>query len=75
MVLMVLSTSGTLTVNGNSLGCKRDDCAINARLTTSIVPKTDGSVDLGTTALRWGDLFVDDIAVTTGISVSTLKAF
>ena len=71
-----ITTSGNLTVNGNStLGdATSDDCAINARLTTSIVPKTDGGVDLGTTALRWGDLFVDDIAVTTGISVSTLKA-
>ena len=70
------SFSGNLTVNGNStLGdATSDDCAINARLTTSIVPKTDGGVDLGTTALRWGDLFVDDIAVTTGISVGTLKA-
>ena len=71
-----LTVTGNSTFNGNStLGdATSDDCAINARLTTSIVPKTDGGVDLGTTALRWGDLFVDDIAVTTGISVSTLKA-
>ena len=70
------SFSGNLTVNGNStLGdATSDDCAINARVTTSVVPKTDSSSDLGTTALRWKDLFVDDIVVTTGISVSTLKA-
>tara|TARA_R100000030_G_scaffold100967_1_gene95518 strand:- start:2981 stop:4693 length:1713 start_codon:yes stop_codon:yes gene_type:complete len=70
------SFSGNLTVNGNStLGdTTSDEFAINARLTTSIVPKTDGSVDLGTTTLRWGDLYVDDISVTTGINVGTINA-
>ena len=71
-----LDATGNLVVDGNStLGDGiTDDCAINARVTTSVVPKTDSSNDLGTTALRWRNLFVDDIAVTTGISVSTLKA-
>ena len=71
-----ITTSGTLTVNGNSaLGDGiTDDCAINARVTTSIVPKSDSNDDLGTTALRWRNLFVDDITVTTGVSVGTLKA-
>jgi len=68
--------SSNLTVNGNtSIGDgNADDCAINARVTTSVVSKTDSQNDLGTTALRWRNLFVDDITVTTGISVSTLKA-
>ena len=71
-----LDATGNLVVDGNStLGdANTDDCAINARVTTSVVPKTDSQSDLGTTALRWRNLFVDDITVTTGISVSTLKA-
>ena len=71
-----LDATGNLVVDGNStLGdANTDDCAINARITTSLVPKTDSNDDLGTTALRWADLFVDDITVTTGVSVGTLKS-
>ena len=71
-----LTVTGNSTFNGNTtLGnATSDDCAINARVTTSVVPKQDSNDDLGTTALRWRNLFVDDITVTTGVSVSTLKA-
>ena len=71
-----LTVTGNSTFNGNTtLGDGiTDDCAINARVTTSVVPKTDSNHDLGSTALRWRNLFVDDITVTTGVSVSTLKS-
>ena len=38
----------------------------------NVVSDTDSTDDLGTTTVRWANLYVDDITVTTGVSASTL---
>ena len=38
----------------------------------NVVSDTDSTDDLGTNTVRWANLYVDDITVTTGVSASTL---
>jgi hypothetical protein len=69
-----LGVSGNLTVNGatttinsgtiniGTTAATDDNVAINARVTTSIVPDVDNSVDLGSSVLEWRHLYVDGTA-------------
>ncbi len=53
-----LSTLGAVDLgNGTS-----DDIAVNGRVTTSIVPKTTGNVDLGASTLKFGTVYADAIS-------------
>ena len=63
--------SGAATFNGNvDLGnATSDTITATGRFDSSLVPSTDSARDLGTTALRWSSLFIDDATVTNGVSI------
>ena len=50
--------NGSTTIIGDATG---DDVTFTARVASSFVPKTDGVHTLGTTSLRWEELFVDSV--------------
>ncbi|GBC93867.1 hypothetical protein HRbin15_02369 [bacterium HR15] len=52
--------SGDLTVQGNTIlgDADTDTVAINGHFTTSLLPRADNSVDLGSGTLRWRHLFL-----------------
>lgn len=50
--------NGGTTIIGNATG---DDVTFTARVASSFVPKTDGVHTLGTTSLRWEELFADSV--------------
>ena len=50
--------NGGTTIIGNATG---DDLTVTARVASSFVPKTDGVHTLGTTSLRWEELFADSV--------------
>ena len=58
-----LAVVGAVTMGGAvTLGdATGDDLTFTGRAASSVVPKTDGSYDLGTTTLRWGTIYVDNI--------------
>ena len=41
----------------------------NVAINTSLISDTDGTDDLGSTGIRWANLWVDDITVTTNITI------
>lgn len=56
-----------LTVNGNTVlgDATTDRIAINGYVNTAIVPDANNTRDLGTTALRWNNIFGKDITANT----------
>jgi hypothetical protein len=74
------SLSGTLDVAGATtldgavtLGdATGDDLTFTGRAASSLVPKTDGAVDLGTNALRWRQVYADDITTRNAAYSGTL---
>ncbi len=72
--------SGTFNVEGATtldgavtLGdATGDDLTFTGRAASSLVPKTDGAVDLGTTALRWRQVYADDITTRNAALTGTL---
>lgn len=71
-----LAVTGITSLNGavNIGDATSDDIAVNGRVTTSIVPKLTANVDLGTTSLRWNNLWVQTIN-TTGTNTSGQASF
>ena len=61
-----LATQGAVDL-GNGTG---DDIAVNGRLTTSIVPKTSGNVDLGASTLKFGTVYADAISGITTVTAN-----
>ncbi len=61
-----LTVTGQTNLNGGvRLGdATADDIEFVGRINSVLEPKTDGSFDLGSTSLRWRQLFVDTITVT-----------
>ena len=45
----------------------------NATITGNVLPEADSSRDLGTTSVRFANLFVDDITTTTAITAPTIN--
>jgi hypothetical protein len=72
--------SGTFNVEGATtldgavtLGdATGDDLTFTGRAASSLVPKTDGAVDLGTSALRWRQVYADDITTRNAALTGTL---
>ena len=68
--------NGDLTVTGNTIlgDAATDTITFNARVASNIIPATDNTYDLGTSALRWKDIYVGpgsfNITSTTGTSGS-----
>lgn len=60
------STSGTTTI-GNDSG---DTLVVTSRVGSGILPTTDDMYDLGSSALRWKDLYVDGAGY-----IDTIQAF
>lgn len=58
--------TGNLQVDGNSIigSDANDDVEVNARITTSLIPKTDSTSDLGSPSLGWKDVYADKILFT-----------
>lgn len=71
-----ITSGGTGSFNGSlTLGdATSDDIAITGRVTTSIVPKTTANVDLGTSSLKWNNIYVNTINAT-GTNTSGQAAF
>ena len=70
-----LYMGGNLTVMGNStIGSNDSDTvAINARVTTDILPYTNGSFELGESGNRFGDLWLTDIGSVSS-SIATIES-
>jgi hypothetical protein len=66
-----LSTDANLIVDGNTtLGDANDDTiTFNAKMATSILVDTDSSYDLGSTAARWANIYVDAATITNNVSI------
>lgn len=66
-----LTASGTATFNGNvDLGdTSADTVTITGRLDSSIVPDTDQSYDIGSSSLRFQDIFVQDVDAAQDLTV------
>ena len=58
-----LTVTGTGTLNGNlTLGSSSSQTlAVNAKVTTSILPNATGAVDLGSSSLKWNNLYSNTI--------------
>ena len=67
------TVSGNLTVTGNTtLGdANTDTLTVTARVVSDVVPSTTNSRDLGTTTLRWKDLYLAGNANVTGTMTVT----
>ena len=65
-----LTASGTATFNGSvDLGdSSADTVTITGRLDSSIVPDTDESYDIGSSSLRFQDIFVQDVDASADIT-------
>ena len=73
-----VTTSGALTVNGNTtLGdATGDDIAINGRITTGIAPKVQGTdsagVDFGTNSQRWKSVHTASLNLNSATAVTSV---
>lgn len=58
------TVTGNLSVNGNTTvgNANTDTVAINAKITTSLVPNIDNAVDLGASGNEWRNLYIDGTA-------------
>ena len=70
-IMKNLNVGGDFNVNGNvSLGqITSNTIAINSQITTDLVPNTDSSIDMGTPALRWNTVRVNEITNTGTIKI------
>ncbi|MBI2551353.1 hypothetical protein HYV73_03345 [Candidatus Uhrbacteria bacterium] len=66
--LFTMTNAGVGTFNGNvTLGdATTDTVSFVSRVSSAIVPSADGTLDLGTSALRWGDLYLDGATLHVG---------
>jgi hypothetical protein len=71
--ISALTVAGTASLNGavNIGNATSDDIAVNGYITTALIPKTDDSYDLGTSALAWQDGYFDGAVYTDTISELT----
>ncbi len=71
-----LGVTGTTSLNGavNIGSVSTNDIAVNGRITTSIVPKTTASVDLGSASLKFNNLYSQTIN-TSGTNTSGQASF
>jgi hypothetical protein len=72
-----ININGTITATGNiNIGDDADADTVDftAKITSTLTPNADSTYDLGTTALRWANAFVDDITVTDTITASSITA-
>jgi len=46
-----------------------DTLAVNARVSTNLIPQGDGSKDLGSSDNGWGDLYLDSVVYDSGASI------
>jgi hypothetical protein len=71
-----LSVAGAANLNGNvALGnATSDDVTVTGRIASAVVPKTDDTYDLGTSALAWKDAYFDGAVITDTISELTAAA-
>jgi microcystin-dependent protein len=71
-----LTAAGTVNLNGavNLGNATSDDITITGYVTSSIIPKTDDTYDLGTAALAWKDGYFDGAVKTDTISELTSGA-
>lgn len=58
---------GAVTL-GNATG---DDIVVTGYVASDIIPKTDSAYDLGSTGLRFKDLWADDLTVTTSLTLGS----
>jgi len=67
--------TGDGTINGNvALGnATTDTVSMTGRVTTSVVPSVTATSDLGTTLLRWRDLFVGGITASGTVTANTFS--
>lgn len=70
-----LQTSGDVTVNGNTnLGNATTDVVVyTARVASSINPSANITYNLGTTDLRWGEIYAQNVHSVTGNFIGTLS--
>lgn len=61
-------TFNDVTINGNTAigNSTTDVVSVTARVNTNIVPVTNSTYDLGTSALRWGKVHAQNVHATTG---------
>jgi len=74
--ISALSVAGAANLNGNvALGnATSDDVTVTGRIASAVVPKTDDTYDLGTSALAWKDAYFDGAVITDTISELTAAA-
>jgi len=72
-----LTVTGATTLNGNvTLGdATSDTLAVNAQITTSVNPNSSAAYDLGTSSLKWRDLYLSQKAYigNVGITANTIS--
>lgn len=59
--ISALTCAGNATFNANTTigNATSDDLTITARVASDVIPKTDGSLDLGSSSLRWAESHID----------------
>ena len=68
---------GTLTANGGTLtlgDADTDNVVFNADVNSHILPNTDNTYDLGSSAKSWRNLFVDSTATVNNLSITGSQA-
>jgi hypothetical protein len=66
-----LTLSGNLTVNGSTdIGSDNTDTvSVNATISTSLIPTTTGTYDLGSSSLVWDQLYVDNVIISSDTTI------
>ena len=67
--LSSFSAEASFSGNVNLGNHVSDNIRIQGRVNSNIVPDADSTYDLGTTALRWSNLFIDAATVTDDVSI------
>ncbi|MEX0934159.1 MAG: hypothetical protein WD003_02825, partial [Candidatus Paceibacterota bacterium] len=65
--LFGLTVSGNATTTGNTIlgDASADTLIINAQIDSNLIPTTNATYDLGSSALYWNDAFIDAVTVNT----------
>ena len=70
-----LTVTGGTSLNGNTIigDATSDIVTINADINSTLKPEVDSSFDLGTTTLRWANLYVDNASVLGTVTTDALS--
>lgn len=68
-----VTIAGVLTANGQMVlgDGAGDTITVNGRVASSVLPNTTGNHDLGSSSLRWKDIYISSVSATNGITAAS----